>query len=585
MMYRGLSWALALMCLASLASGQAAKSVDIGYDVGDGSARYDTPYNPKQVRDITFVSPTAEHPYYEIVVPMGDWSEGPGARVDKLRVNGMMIDSYYVFVDGISHVQSPWITNESATAKNVVVVARAMWHNRQTVSVEIDCPVAATGDSPARTVTKTFSAIAPSQGGGPEGWRRYQSLVLHERAGLDRLKEPVEFTVTVRAEDCVDLDKELRLFTRGDEKMPWSPVDVQTFSYKLFPGTPPGTSNDNYLQHPSKSLEAIFLASVPARKSRVYLVVYDNPEAPTPVLSATDLKVEGPSLGATIENEYYTMGLDKRSGQIAYVELRSNAGKPVPRLTNSYSYAAHWNPDSFSDNGKWGHTFAWNPPDSTVVTARGPILFRITNSGRMPDLTPQVHASVTYSFYAGVPYVRTTTVMEVRDPLNADALRNGELVLDSHLVTHFVWREKTGELHTIGTLHGPNWQDEWTTRVDHDVPWIAMTNELDDYGIGAIVEESLAFNPRRGEATTHRVAYYLYYHHMWQIPVTYFTRGWMYPFSDYQRGPIIPVEPSSTYVEKEAFMPFLLKDGKGRYQAIDHAAEQLEHPLVQRWGR
>ena len=50
------------------------------------------------------------------------------------------------------------------------------------------------------------------------------------------------------------------------------------------------------------------------------------------------------------------------------------------------------------------------------------------------------------------------------------------------LVTHFVWREKTGGIHTIGTVHGPNWQDEWTTRVDHDVPWIAMTNELDGYG-------------------------------------------------------------------------------------------------------
>src|SRR5690606_13063269 len=143
---------------------------------------------------------------------------------------------------------------------------------------------------------------------------------------------------------------------------------------------------------------------------------------------------------------------------------------------------AHWNPDSFSDNGKWGHTFAWDPPEKTVVSARGPILFRVTNSGRMPDWTPQVQASVSYSFYASNPAVGVKTVTEVRDPLNANAIRNGELVLDSHLVTHFVWGERNGEIHKIRTAHGPNWQDEWSNRVDHDVRWLAMTHELDDYG-------------------------------------------------------------------------------------------------------
>ncbi|MCL4691366.1 MAG: hypothetical protein KJ060_02505, partial [Candidatus Hydrogenedentes bacterium] len=205
--------------------------------------------------------------------------------------------------------------------------------------------------------------------------------------------------------------------------------------------------------------------------------------------------------------------------------LKGRDENPVPTLTNSYSNAVHWNPDSFSDNGKWGHTFAWDPPDKTIVTTRGPLMFRITNSGRMPDATPQVNASVTYTFYAGVPYVKCATVMEVRDPLNASAIRNGEIVLDSHLIDHFVWKEKNGELRSARTLHGPNWQDEWAIRVDHDVPWLALTNEAQDFGIGEVIESSLAFNATRGEATTHRPAFYLYYHHFWSIPVTYFTRG------------------------------------------------------------
>src|SRR5690606_6370889 len=116
------------------------------------------------------------------------------------------------------------------------------------------------------------------------------------------------------------------------------------------------------------------------------------------------------------------------------------------------------------------------------------------------------------------------------------------------LVDHWIWEDKDGKIRGLETLHGPNWQDEWATRVDHDVPWLAMTNEARDYGVGAIIQDSIAFNPLYGEATTHRPAYYLYYHHFWGIPVTYFTRGWVYPFSDYQRGPILTVKPQSTYV-------------------------------------
>jgi len=259
-------------------------------------------------------------------------------------------------------------------------------------------------------------------------------------------------------------------------------------------------------------------------------------------------------------------------------------------LTNSYSYAAHWNPDSFTDNGYWGHTFAWDPPDQTIVTARGPILFRVTHSGRMPEYTPQVRASVSYSFYASVPYVKVTTVTEVRDPTNVSAIRNGEMVIDAHLVTDYVWEEKAGGIRKCRALHGPTLSDEWAVRLNHDVPWLALTNERDDYGLGVAVETSVAFNPDYGEAAVHRPAYYLYTHHYWGIPVTYCTRGWVYPFSDYhrgdgERGPIIPVRPGSVYLEKMAFAPFFLRDGADRYRDIAEVSKQLRYPLAQRWGR
>ena len=550
-------------------------------DVGDGQVLYDIPYDPKHISEITFIAPTVKHPYYEIVIPLGNWTEGESANVQKVRVNGVDSDSFYVFVDGFSHVQSGWITQKSKSATNVVLVTRSLWHNGESVAVELE--ISATGAT--NNIKKTFKATAPTTGGGPAGWRCYQSLALSERAGLARDHEPVEFSLTARAEDCADLERELRLFSVDAVSRQLAPVPVQTFNAKHFLGTPPGTTNVNYLQHPSRSLEGVFLASVPANGAQVYVFVYDNPAATAAVAPPADLTVTGQALGATVENDFFVVKLDSKCGQVASFDLKGRKEKPAPRLSNSLTFAVHWNPDSFSDNGLWGHTFGWNPPEHTVTTTRGPLMFRVTNRGRMPDNTPQVHASVTYSFYAHTPYVKVTTITEVRDALNASAIRNGEIVLDSHLVDHFVWQEKTGELKTLRTLHGPNWQDEWATRVDQDVPWLAMTNEREDYGIGEIIQSSISFNPERGEATTHRPAFYLYYHHFWRQPVTYFTRGWVYPFSDYQRGPILPVEPGSTYVEKMAFLPFYLRTTGDRYAAIESANTVLKNPLVQRWGR
>jgi hypothetical protein len=569
------------ICSGFSAYGAGVTDEGSGVDVGDGNALYDIPYDPKNVKEVTFLRPTAKHPYYEIVVPIGDWKDGKGASLTKVVVNGTNSDSFYAFVDGFSHVQSGWITRKSETAPNVVIVTRSVWHDAKPTKIDIEFSV----EGASTPVIKNFTATAPATGGAPKGWNRYQSVALHESTGLDRKNEPVEFSLTVRDEDCAELAKELRLFSVNNDSGALTPVAVQTFNEKFFAGRPAGTSNPNYLQHPSKSLEGVFFANVPASGTGVYAFFYDNPKADAAKAPESQLKVTGKSLGAIVENEFYVVDLDDHSGQIASIGIKGRDANPAPKLTNSYSRAAHWNPDSFGENGKWGHTFAWNPPDEVTVTTRGPLMFRITCAGRMPDLTNQVYSSVTYTFYSGVPYIKQSTATEVRDNFNASALRNGELVLDSHLTTHFVWQERAGETKRMKIGHGPNWQDEWGIRVDQDVPWLAMTNEAENYGVAEIVQSSIAFNPHRGEATTHRPAFYLYYHHFWAIPVTYFTRGWMYPFSDYQRGPILPMDKGSTYVEKGAFLPAYLGEGDARYSVWQNASTSLQIPLQQRWGR
>lgn len=583
-MMRAIATLLFALALATPSLAQVAVDAEFGRDVGDGQVLYPTPYDPAALAEITFVSPTPVHPYYEIAIPMGDWTEGKGATFKKVTVNGVPCDSFYVFKDGFAHVQSGWLTRESPNAKNIVLVARSLWHNGADVKIDVMIYAKDAGDK-AITVEKHYEAKAPEHGGGPAGWRRYQSVVLQEKAGLDRVQEPVEFSITTRAEDCADLEKELRVYAIDEKTGEPAAVPFQTFNHGRFPGTPPGTANENYLQHPSQFIEVVTFATVAANQERVYLICYDNPEAAAPPQPKADLTVTGNSLNAVVENTFFAAKLDDKSGQIANFALKGRPDNPAPLLTNSLSAALHWNPDSFGDNGLWGHTFSWDPPDRTVVTTRGPLMFRITNSGRMPGYTPQIWTSVTYSFYAHTPYVKVNTTMEVRDVFHANAIRSGEIVLDTHLVDHFVWQEKNGALKRMRTMHGPNWQDEWATRVDADIPWLALTNEEQDYGVGSVGINLTTFNPNSGEANLHRPAYYLYYHHFWGTPLTYFTRGLVYPFSDYQRGPSITVRPGSTYVEKMALMPFNLHQDPERYKEIVNASTALRNPLEQRWGR
>ncbi|MBI2422737.1 MAG: hypothetical protein HYV27_07895 [Candidatus Hydrogenedentes bacterium] len=575
---------MAALLAAPLAHAGRPENIEKGRDVGDGQVRYDCPFDPAAVPEVTFVAPTAAYPFYEIAVPLGAVEGLTDATVTKAAFNGVACDSFYVFVDGFSHVQSGWITRKATKAENVLLVMRSLWHNGEKAAIEVTISgkdAAGAAQSAVRHVTAT----APGTGGGPEGFRRYQTVVLEETAGVAREAEPFECSIAARKEDAADLATELRVFALNEDQNAPVAVPFQSFNAQRFDGTPAGTSNENYLQHPSQSIDLVFLASVPADGAQVYLFAYDHPNVPAAETMATDLVVDGPDLGAMVENRFFKADLDDKSGQIASFQLKGRDENPVPLLSNHLSNAAHWNPDSFSDNGLWGHTFAWDPPDRTVVSTRGPILFRITNSGRMPAATPQVYASVTYSFYASVPYVKVSTVLEVRDPLNVNALRNGELVLDAHLVTDFVWEDKDGGLRTARGLHGPNWQDEWATRLDHDVPWLALTNEPGNFGIAELVQTSTAFNPVSGEATVHRPAFYLYYHHFWGSPVTYFTRAWIYPFSDYQRGPIVKAAVGSTYVEKMAFMPFFLRYGADRYGDVQSVSKQLKMPLRERWGR
>lgn len=559
---------------------QAAKYVDMepdGIFVG-GAVLPDTiRFDPNTLDELICFAPTTERPVYEIAIPIGDWEQGPGATIERVTINGVICRSFTVYAAGYSHLDQHWITRKAERTENVVVLANALWHNSERIEARIDISHA---DHPQ---SRIVTGKAPARGGMPAGTVHYESFALVEDAGIDRIHEPCEVSVSVYPDEVSTPDgegglgHELRVYRVVEGHEP-ELISSQVFDTGGVPGRPDRDTH-TYIFSPSKTARVFFFAEVPAHSSVIYVLTYGNPSPPPVPVPGAALRITGKAPGFTVSNSHYVCDLEKKSGQIKSLHFAGEGAEQLPELTNHLTAALHWNPDAYGANGKWGHTFAWDPPDHINIVADGPLLFRVTNTGRMPDEAPQVYASVSYSFYADVPYIGVTTMMDVRDHYSASAIRNGEIVVDSHLMTHFAWKDKAGTIRQIPTMAKPGVLDEPAVMTEPDIPWAAMINEYDRYGIAAIWTVADAFQREEGTRPVHRPGYFFYCHHIWATPLTYFTRAWVYPFSHKGRRPNVPIEPGAVFVERGVFYPFQFEGKRDRYDAVEHISAILHNPL------
>jgi hypothetical protein len=544
-------------------------------------------FSPKTLDKLTCFAPTAQRPFYEIAIPIGNWDGGPGASISNITINGVRCyppSSSGVYSDGLAHVykERSWITQKNREAKNVIILAKALWHDNERIEAKVEI------SSPERNETRTIIGKAPPKGGMPEGTVHFESFALSEEAGVDRENEPVEISVSVYPQEVATPDdqgglaNELRLFRIAKNGCHES-IPIQIYDKGGVPGVP-HRDQSRYLYSSSKTVRFFFFARVGAYQAVPYIITYGSSSPPPSPKPSRILRIEGQSPGFTVSNRFYTCTLNSKCGQIQSIKMNGSENKNVPAFTNHLSRAMHWNPDAYGSNGSWGHTYSWNPPDQTTIAAKGPMLFRITNSGRMAGGTPHLYASVSYTFYADCPYIGVTTMTEVRDPYSASAIRNGEVVVDAHLATHFVWKDKAGKINRIPTLLQAGVLDETAATTQPDIPWVAITNEYDGFGMAAIWTKVDAFHREQGTRPIHRPAYFFYNHHTWGTPLTYFTRAWVYPFAYKGRRPNIMVQPGAVYYERGAFLAFRFKPDSDDYSQVEDVDIVLRQPLVHTMG-
>lgn len=554
-----------------------------GISVGSHFLPDTVPFDPKTLDTLTCFAPTGERPWYEIAIPLGDWEGGPGASVTRVVVNGMPCRSLSIYTGGQAQAgaENTAVTASEPQAQDVLLLARAPWHNQERIEAQV------TIANEQETETRTVVGQAPPQGGLPDGTVHYESVALVEEAGLDRNHEPVEVSVSVYPEEVATpeeqggLAQELRLF-RVAEGGRLEPVPIQVFDTGGAPGVdPPG--DQPHLDSPSRTARLFFFAQVPAHHTVPYVITYGSSALPPPPAPPEVLDIQGEAPGLVISNAFYSCTLHDPSGMIQHLQLQGEANREVPLFANSTRLPIHWNPDVFGANGEWAHTFSWNPPPHTVIEAQGPLLFRITHSGPMPPNTPQLYPSVSYTFYAGIPYIGVTTVTEVREPYSISAVRNGQLVLDSPMVTHFVWKDKAGQINRLPTRMQPGKLDALTTMTAPDIPWVAMTHEDQGYGLAAFWTTVDNYHREEGTPPVHRPGYFFYAHLDWNQPLTYFTRALVYPFTYKGRRPAVLVQPGAVYYERGAFYPFRFEPGSD-YASLERIHTALHQPLLLQTG-
>ncbi len=578
-----------------------------GYDVGDINLRATLPFDPQNPPDHLFVSPTEAAPYWWLALRLPDWKGGPNASIASVTIDGRPQTDYYILVNGeVRH--EPWITRRAESASKIAVAIKMLWANGQAYDVAVQIK------NDDNRATHHVAFTAPSGGGGPPGFHCYDSFKLRETAGILRMVEPVEIVVAAERWQTPDLAGEVRLYrydVNGGVLTPWPCQVFEPRTFSGIPAVPQGSEPKGRGRYttPSQTVRLAFLAlTVPPHSSQIYCAAYGGTPPHTRPALTNELVVSTSADGGTVvENGYYRVDLHPQSGQInsfimtdpaescffldslvmpvgqAFQRSIQRRGKKIPPFTNSTSDAVHWNPDTFGDNGRWGHAFSWDPPERTHVSADGPILYRITRSGRMPGWNPEVELSVTYSFWAGVPYIRMSSSMRVTDDYGSLAVRNGEMVFDADLFDAFAWKEKSGQIRKIRALHRPDPLIDAPATPAADIPWVALYNTRGRYALGAIALTAHAYDPINGNPSIYRPAYFLYTHPFWARPLNYFVRAWVYPWGYNDRGPVIPVSRGSTYVEDMAFLPFLL-DETDPFRPIEMVDRVLRAPLEIEYG-
>ncbi len=469
------------------------------------------------------------------------------------------------------------LSQDGTHYKELSVTGWVKWEPGKTYNIKISVKLKKSVHASADDVwiSSTKSITAPQ--GAPvfsRDWKSYKAIILSETAGISRTREPVEALLAFYPDEASQLARDIRVVSVDPATHELTEVPCQVYDQMeylteddLGPDKNGNPTRKVPLWVPTVTVRVAFLADVPAKTSRVFLVYYNNPKALVK-LYQTDLRVQGEAPGLQIDNSSMTVSLHPNSGHLDQMVLKSKPEFPLFHRLETNG-AMHWNPDIYVPPRAWTHTADWKAPKN-IKSVAGPVIARNEVWDALREV-PEVDASVRYEFYPGVPYFISSTSMRINETVNALALRNSEMVLKREMITHAAWYDILSD--SVIVYDVANMPDLTDLKMEADVPWIIFFNK--EKGIGfAGIQLSYA---NSGIESPVRVLNPFFY--ITAGPWIYWARGLSHTFLSSNNQQVIPVLKGNTFSEKWAYLIYDFDKNTEPYAPVVSWQKRLTNPL------
>ncbi len=461
--------------------------------------------------------------------------------------------------------------------KDLSVIGWVKWEPGKDYSIRISVRMKKTvhGSVDDMVLSSTKKVTAPKHVAvfDPK-WKAYKSLVVSETAGISRSNEPVEALLAFYPDEAQQLTRDIRVVSVDPKSHVLTEVTSQVYDVQeylkeddLGPDKNGSPTRKVPLWMPTVSTRVAFLADVPARTSRVFLIYYNNADAVSKVYK-TDLQVLGEAPGLTIDNSVFSVILHPNSGHLDQISLKNRPEVPFFHRLETNG-AVHWNPDIYVPPHPWTHTADWKPPHS-MKTVSGAVVAKSEVWDTMREL-PEVDASVRYEFYPGVPYFISSTCMRINQTVNCLALRNAEMVFKRELITHAAWYDVVRD--SVIVYDVANMPDLTDLKMEADVPWITFFNKEKGVGFAGI---QLNYANSSIESPTRLLNPYFY---ITAGPWIYWARALSHPFLSSNMQQVVPVLKGNVFSEKWAYLVYEIDKNSTPFASVIEWQKRLTHPL------
>ena len=419
----------------------------------------------------------------------------------------------------------------------------------------------------------------------------HYDYTLEETAGLQRENEPVEVTLSVPAGAARPWHEHIRVVRmEGEGRGVVVPHQLM--------GEAAAASVE--------SVNIVFLASCPKRGNVTYRLFWGLPAGKEPpsmklpeAVEPKGLRVSGEAPGLEVSNEYYAVRLDDKSGAIVTARLADSP--EADAMSFAQKVPIHFGVDTWSPPESWDHDYDWQAPPNQRCDS-GPIALRYHRWGPLRKY-PDLIVSITYTFYAHVPYVVVSSTMEFTAPRSARAVRMGEIVVShthkegpndkdadgrfNDVFTHYAWpnedgvsridvnahRDAEGSANLEGVAPGA------LAILDRDVPWVAGYHAARAYGLASLRKSQFAGN-RLGNPIPQTVPCTYLANYGWGF--TYWSRPMVYPFGARQTAEDqnTAIAAGTIFATEEALLFFKLD---AEFEGVREAHRRFVEPLRPRF--